>query len=62
MLNRAGEDVQIPVGNEDTEHPLGMEFVQNFNGSFVNVNLMGKVNADKLRFDFWIKATVFWGV
>lgn len=61
MLNRVGEDVQIPAGNEDAEPPssLGMEFVQNFNCSFVNVNLMGKVNTDKLRFDFFYSIYCF---
>lgn len=52
MLNRVEEDVQIPAGNEDTEHPLWGWSLHSFNGLFVNNNLVGEVNADKLRFDF----------
>lgn len=53
MLNRVEGDVQISAGNEDTEHSLWGWSLHSFNGLFVNNNVVGKINADKVRFDFW---------
>lgn len=52
MLNRAGEDVQIPVGMKILNILSGDGVCTEFQW-LICVNLMGKVHTDKLRFDFW---------